>query len=149
MPELLFEIGCEEIPAEAVAGAVAGLKKAAEERFAANRLAFTGLEVWTTPRRLTLAVRELAEAQESKQEEITGPAWKVAYDPEGKPTKAAEGFAAKNGANVKDLIKVTTEKGEYIGIRRKLKAEKTVKLLPQILGELIRAGADVLVIDNP
>jgi glycyl-tRNA synthetase beta chain len=139
MPELLFEIGCEEIPAEAVHGAVAGLKKAAEERFAANRLQFSGLEVWTTPRRLTLVVRDLAEAQESKQEEITGPAWKVAFDAENNPTKAAEGFAAKNGAKVKDLIKVTTEKGEYIGIRRKLKAEKTVKLLPQILGELIRA----------
>jgi glycyl-tRNA synthetase beta chain len=139
MPELLFEIGCEEIPADAVAAAVAGLKKAAEERFAQQRIECQGLEVWTTPRRLTLVVRDLAAAQTSRQEEITGPAWRVAFDAEGKPTKAAEGFAAKNGVAVKDLVKVVSEKGEYVGVRRRLKSEKTAKLLPGILTELIRA----------
>ncbi len=141
MPELLFEIGCEEIPADAVAGAIAGLRQQALERFQSARLAVDPacVHVWCTPRRLTLAVEELPAAQPAVEEELTGPPWKVAFDAEGKPTKAAESFAQRNGVPVAKLQRIATDKGDYVGVRRKLKAEKTAKLLPGLLGELIRS----------
>lgn len=138
MSELLFEIGCEELPADAIPHAMKGLEASAREKFTAHRIAFDGLKVWSTPRRLTLVVTELADSQTVVQEQLMGPAWRIAFDAEGKPTKAAEGFAAKNNVAVGKLKKIVTDKGEYVGIERKLSAEKTAKLLPQILGELIR-----------
>lgn len=139
MPELLFEIGCEELPADAIGGAMQGLREAAESHLKAARLAYSGLQVWSTPRRLTLAISELATSQEAAHERLLGPAWRVAFGSDGKPTPAAEGFAAKQGVPVSKLVKVTTPKGDYVAVERRLKAEKTARLLPGILAELIRA----------
>ncbi len=139
MPELIFEIGCEELPADALAQATQGLARAAAERLKHARIPHEGLEAWSTPRRLTLIVRNLAAEQQVSEERITGPAWKAAFDAEGKATRAATGFAAKQGVEVSALVKVVTEKGEYVGIEKKLEAEKTADQLPRILQELIRA----------
>jgi glycyl-tRNA synthetase beta chain len=136
MPDLLFEIGCEELPADAIPGAVEGLAKLAAERLRQARIAHGELQVLTTPRRLALTVRDVAERQEATKEQVLGPPWNVAF-PDGKPAKAAEGFAARQGVPVKKLVKVETEKGAYVGLRRELKAERTARLLPALLTGLI------------
>ena len=139
MAELLFEIGCEELPAEALPMATRRLAELAEEKFTQARLEYSGLQTWSTPRRLTLAVNTLADRQAVSEERVTGPAWNIAFSADGTATRAAEGFAAKQGVPVSKLVKITTEKGEYVGVARKLRPEKTARLLPAMLEELISA----------
>jgi glycyl-tRNA synthetase beta chain len=138
MPELIFEIGCEELPADSLTAATKGLEEQARQLFTQHRIPFEGLAAWSTPRRLTLVVREMGEKQASVKEQVLGPAWNVAFTPDGKPTRAAEGFAAKQGVPVTSLKKATTEKGTYVSLERRLKAERTRTLLPDLLTELLR-----------
>src|SRR5919201_34909 len=96
MPSLLFEIGCEELPASACREAEAQLPELCRRHVGAepSRL-FIG------PRRLALLVEELPERTE--RERRRGPAERAAFDDGGKPTKAAEGFARAAGVAVEEL----------------------------------------------
>ncbi|MEK6711735.1 MAG: glycine--tRNA ligase subunit beta [Nitrospinota bacterium] len=113
--ELLFEIGTEEIPSVYMPGMLVELKKRAEAAFREARLAYKGLSTLGTPRRLVLHVEDLAERQENEEpKEILGPPVSAAFDKEGKPTKAALGFAKTNGVEVSALGRKQTEKGERL-----------------------------------
>ncbi len=137
--ELLFEIGAEEIPAGFLARALAELGPLAEQRLTAARLAYTRVITLGTPRRLALIVEGLAERQPDLEEVVSGPPKKAAYDAAGKPTKAAEAFAAKHGVAVSALELVTTDKGEYLSARRHERGLPTLELLPALLSGLLRA----------
>src|SRR5574337_25173 len=91
--ELLLEIGTEEIPSGYIPPAMADLKTVAGRLFQEHRLRFAGIRTLATPRRLTLLVDGLAEKQADSRREVVGPTKAVAFDAEGKPTRAAEGFA--------------------------------------------------------
>ena len=109
MPELLYEIGCEELPATFVAPTMAQMEQGFREKFAAAKLwnAESGTVcVYGTPRRLVLYATGLAARQADETLSVKGPSQAVAFDTEGKPTKAALGFAQKNTVPVEELAVV-------------------------------------------
>lgn len=89
MPNLVFEIGTEEIPAKFMPGALQELAENAKEKFADARIRYESMSVYGTPRRMVLIVSGISDLQEDLLEENKGPAKRIAYDAEGKPTKAA------------------------------------------------------------
>jgi glycyl-tRNA synthetase beta chain len=141
--ELLFEIGTEEIPAGFLSRAIAELPELARARLAAARLEHGDVPALGAPRRLTLSVAGLAERQEDLSETVTGPPASAAFDKEGKPTRAAAGFAQKVGVPVESLttVEVSGPKGKaaYVAARREVAGRRTLELLPGLLGDLARA----------
>jgi glycyl-tRNA synthetase beta chain len=102
--DLLLEIGTEEIPAKFLSAILNQLGELAKQKLADLRVDYSKIETFGTPRRLTLLVRELAEKQADKSAENKGPSLKVAFDAEGQPTKAAQGFARGQKIDVNALI---------------------------------------------
>ena len=96
--ELLFEVGCEEIPAGMLVRATEELKAGLEKQLAAESLAEgVTVEAFSTPRRLVLRAEGLAVRQADVVNEVIGPPKSVAYDPVGAPTRAAVSFAERQG----------------------------------------------------
>lgn len=137
--ELLLEIGTEEIPAAFLPKALRDMEEIAAKELAQNRIQHGRIRTMGTPRRLLLAIRELAERQEDQVLEKLGPACRVAFDGEGKPTPAALGFARGQGVAVEALERAVTDKGEYLCARRKIVGEPTEGLLPAILTKIVTA----------
>jgi glycyl-tRNA synthetase beta chain len=117
--ELLFEVGCEEIPAGMLSKAEEELRTNIEKLLTAENL-FDGVsvETFSAPRRLTAWVRGLQAKQADVESEVTGPPKSVAYDSVGAPTRAALSFAEKQHVHVSDLYLVQTPKGEYIATKQ-------------------------------
>lgn len=139
---LLVEIGCEEIPARFLEEAQNAFAKNLDVGLREARLFHESappVEAYSTPRRLVVRVPELLDKQADAVEEVLGPPVRVGLDKDGKPTRAAESFAEKNGAKVKDLIKMTTPKGEYLGLKKTTRGQPAIDLLPAILGGVISA----------
>ena len=135
--ELILEIGCEEIPAGFLDYAVQDLANLAKKALDDAALKFDNIGALGTPRRLALRVEGLVEKQEDREEEAYGPPVKIAYDEEGKPTKPALGFAKAQGVEFKDLTTVQRDRGEFLAVKRKIKGQKTDKILKEILPNLI------------
>ena len=93
---LLLEIGTEEIPAHAMPGILNQLKDLAQKNLTEARIDFGEIKTLGTPRRLALIVSDVAPNQADVEEEKRGASAKIAFDADGKPTKAAIGFAKKN-----------------------------------------------------
>ncbi len=137
---LLVEVGCEEIPARFLVGAREDLWRNLTEALAAARLVPEGASPalrFSTPRRLTIWFPSVLLKQSDQTDEIVGPPVRVAFDEAGKPTKAAESFAAKNSVDVARLARVTTPKGEYLAVRKTVKGQSAPKLLKKILADTI------------
>lgn len=137
--ELLLEIGAEEIPAGFVPKALAALEEMIRKELAAARLAFSDIKTLGTPRRLTLMVQGLPSLQPDAEVTAMGPSKKAAFDANGNPTKAAEGFAKGQGVSVSDLQVLETEKGEYLAVTKKETGRPTHELLAELLPKLISA----------
>jgi glycyl-tRNA synthetase beta chain len=135
--ELLLEIGTEEIPAAFMPDALSALKSLLEKELTANRIDCKKIETFGTPRRLVLMAYEMAAAQTDLTVEKMGPAKKIAFDDEGKPSKAAIGFAKGMGIDISEVTIVTTEKGDYICAKKYEKGAPTRDLLPEILTKVI------------
>jgi glycyl-tRNA synthetase beta chain len=136
--ELLLEIGTEEIPAGYLENALNELKNLTLSHLKDNRIYCSEeLLTYCTPRRLVLAVANIAEKQEDTVQEVTGPPKKAAYDPDGNPTKAALGFANKYGLSVDKLGCVETEKGEYLHARIEITGRPAKEVLAEILPNII------------
>mgnify|MGYP000968865658 CR=1 FL=1 len=112
--DYLLEIGVEEMPARFMEPALLELKETASVILKEQRLPFKNVETYGTPRRLTLYVEGLAGSQEPLEVEVKGPAAKVAFKPDGTPTRAAEGFARSQGVAVDDLIRKALGHVEYV-----------------------------------
>jgi glycyl-tRNA synthetase beta chain len=136
--DLLFELGCEEIPARMLARALADLPAAVEAKLSAARLEHKGVRALGTPRRLAVIVKELAERQPDLREEVVGPPASAAFAADGSLTKAGQGFAAKNGVAPDALAKkeVAGKKGLYVVAQRHVVGHETRALLPDLLREL-------------
>ena len=133
--KFLLEIGTEEIPDWMITNALADFEKrfmSALEKFdlAAGVVCSTD----ATPRRLTLMASGLQAQQSDKQETLTGPPKKIAFDSDGKPTKAAEGFAKRAGIDVADIEVGTDGK---LFIERSVKGRPTAEILSEVLPEVI------------
>lgn len=135
--ELFLELGTEEIPAGFIPRAMAEMEAIITRELTNARLTFGEVKTLATPRRLALMVRDIPAIQPDAEITATGPSKKAAYDADGKPTKAAEGFARGQGVDVSAIQIVTTDKGEYISITRTETGRPTHALLSEILPKLI------------
>ena len=114
MPRFVLEIGTEEIPPRFFPPALAQLRRDGRQMLERARLGFEDVKVYGAPRRLALVVDGLADRQASETREERGPAAKVAFDSDGNPTKAAQGFARRYGLSPEQLVKKETDQGEYV-----------------------------------
>jgi glycyl-tRNA synthetase beta chain len=137
MSDLLLEIGCENLPPASIKPAFEQLARLTAGRLAEHRLPYEEIYTTGSPRRLVLIVRGLAATQTSQTETVTGPPASRAFDGNGNPTQAAVGFARSQGVAVKDLECIPTERGEYMGVTRRLRSQRASVLLREILPGLI------------
>jgi glycyl-tRNA synthetase beta chain len=135
--DLLFEIGAEEIPASYVVPALTELDRAVREGLAGARLAFGSADAYATPRRLALVVRGLAARQDDLEREAAGPPAKVAFGPDGAPTKAALGFAKTQGVEVSALEVRETDRGPYVFARVTDRGRAAAEVVPGILSAAV------------
>lgn len=134
---MLLEIGTEEIPAASVVIGQNQLAERAQLLFDRYRLEYDVISTYGAPRRLALMVGNLDERQAKTVHEIKGPAKKVAYTPEGEPTKAAIGFAKSQGVAVESLETRVVDGGEYVFAVKEEEGRQTSDILATILPELI------------
>lgn len=135
--ELLLEIGTEEVPARFIPPVLEEMATAMRKRLEQERIGVGDIVTWGTPRRLTLAARDVAESQAEVSQEVLGPPKAVAFDQYGQPTAAAQGFAKAQGVPVSDLIEVETPRGVYLGVRKKTTGRPAKERLAEILPEFI------------
>ncbi|MHB9132365.1 MAG: glycine--tRNA ligase subunit beta [Armatimonadota bacterium] len=137
MSTILLEIGTEEMPAAFLPSALAQLYELARARFTAERIAFTTLHTWSTPRRITLYLTGVAEHQEAAVREVRGPSVQSAFASNGEPTQAALGFARSYGVSVNDLCIKKVDNTEYMAAIFRDEGAPTRELLPAIFTQLI------------
>ena len=135
--DYLLEIGVEEMPARFLDPALKELKEKAEAVFTEQRVSFKEIKTYGTPRRLPLFVEGLALNQASLEVEVKGPAVKVAFKPDGTPTRAAEGFARGQGVTVADLIIKPVGHVEYVFAVKREAGKPVRDVLPEIAVTLI------------
>jgi glycyl-tRNA synthetase beta chain len=136
--ELLFEIGCEEIPAGMLPKAEEELKANLEKLLTAENLgAGVTVETFSAPRRLAAWVQGLPIKQADVVHEVTGPPKSVAYDAVGEPTRAAVSFAEKQGLRLSEIYLVKTPKGEYLAAKQVKRGRTSEQILSEILPRVI------------
>ncbi len=128
----LLEVGTEELPADFIDSAIAQWEQRIPPSLEEEFLTPESINVYGTPRRLAVLMAGLPDQQSDRTETIKGPPAKAAFK-DGKPTKAAEGFARKQEVDIADLEIRPTEKGDFVFIEKKIKGRPT----PEILQELI------------
>ncbi len=134
--DFLFEIGLEELPARYVDEAEADLRKITENELKSGRILFTEVESFSTPRRIAVIVKDIAEKQENLDRKSIGPSVDAAYK-DGKLTKAGEGFIKSQGSEEKDIKIIENEKGKYISIEKFEEGKQTEEILPEILKNIL------------
>ena len=133
----LFEIGIEELPARYVNQAEEDLKQIITQELSNERIKFTNIQSFSTPRRFAVIVENISEKQEDLDKKSIGPSINVAYK-DGVLTKAGEGFVKSQNATIDDIKVVENEKGQYISIEQFIKGIATKDVLPQILDTVLR-----------
>ena len=135
--KFILELGVEEIPASYFAPAIAFLEEKLTHDLKALRLPFEELKIWGAPRRLAFGLWGLKENQPDVEEEVTGPPLSAAYDSNGNPTKAAEGFAKGQGVSVSDLKTINTPKGAYLAVKKSVVGRPAAEVLAEILPDML------------
>lgn len=135
MADLLFELGCEELPASAVRRAGEQLKDGITGRLSEAGLSWTDTQVLGTPRRLIVGVFGLPERQADSEKRQRGPALKAAFTDSGEPSGALLGFCRGQGVDVSEVER----EGEYVWVTKKVDGLPTAELLAEILPASVRA----------
>ncbi|OCH09827.1 glycine--tRNA ligase subunit beta [Aliivibrio fischeri] len=125
----LIELGTEELPPTALRSLAEAFASNFEAELKAADLAHQGVKWYATPRRLALKVAELAESQADKVVEKRGPAVSAAFDADGNPTKAAQGWARGNGITVEQADRLKTDKGEWLLHKEEVKGKPVQELV--------------------
>ena len=133
----LVEIGTEELPPKALKTLATSFADNVEAELNQAGLSFDKIEWFAAPRRLAVKVLNLATQQPSKEIEKRGPAVSAAFDAEGKPTKAAEGWARGCGITVEQAERIVTDKGEWLVHRAKIEGQPTKNLLNDIVANAL------------
>lgn len=136
---LLFELGSEELPPKTLLKLSQALLDNIEQGLKVAEIGFTGSKAYATPRRLAVIIENLADQQPDKLVEKRGPALQAAFTADGKPTKAAEGFAASCGTTADKLETLTTDKGAWLVFNQAVKGLPTTELIPGIIRQSIAA----------
>lgn len=133
----LAEIGTEELPPKALKKLAQAFAANVEQGLTQADLSFEQVEWFATPRRLAVKVLGLATHQPNKQVEKRGPAVAAAFDAQGNPTKAAEGWAKSCGIAVTEAERIATDKGEWLVYRATLEGKPTQQLLVEIIAQAL------------
>ncbi len=133
----LVEIGTEELPPKALKTLATSFADNVEAELNQAGLTFDKIEWFAAPRRLAVKVLNLATQQPSKEIEKRGPAVSAAFDAEGKPTKAAEGWARGCGITVDQAERIATDKGEWLVHRAKIEGQPTKNLLNDMVANAL------------
>ena len=133
----LVEIGTEELPPKALKTLATSFADNVEAELNQAGLSFDKIEWFAAPRRLAVKVLNLATQQPSKEIEKRGPAVSAAFDAEGNPTKAAEGWARGCGITVEQAERIATDKGEWLVHRAKIEGQPTKNLLNDIVANAL------------
>lgn len=136
MATFLLEVGTEELPADFVADAVKQWRTLIPQTLAANNLTNDAIHVYATPRRLAVLIQGLPPQQSDRFEEIKGPPAAAAFK-NGQPTKAAEGFAKKQGVELAALEIRPTDKGDFVFIRKTIAGRPTADILRELAPQWI------------
>ncbi len=126
---LLFEVGLEEMPAHVVTPSMKQLEEKTQRFLTDNRLAFDAIQAFSTPRRLAIHVTNLAEKQEDVEEEVKGPAKKIALDAEGNWSKAAQGFVRGQGLTTDDITFKELKGVEYVYVTKYTPGKSALEVL--------------------
>lgn len=135
--DLLIEIGTEELPPKALSALSAAFLQGVKAGLEKTDLSFSGIDKFASPRRLALRICDLAENQPDKNIERKGPALQAAYDENGCPTRAAQGFACSCGVEVEDLQKQETDKGAWLMFCCEQKGQPSAALIPAIINDAL------------
>jgi len=133
----LLEIGTEEQPAHSVLPAVEFIADELKKVFEDRNINFKEIQYLATPRRLVVLIKQLSEREPIKKETVWGPPKKVAFDSEGKPTKALEGFLRKNNATLEDVKILKKGKGEYVAIEKEVGGAATTDILKEAIPDIL------------
>ncbi|WP_041226150.1 glycine--tRNA ligase subunit beta [Crinalium epipsammum] len=136
MATFLLEVGTEELPAAFVADAIAQWKSRIPQTLGEYSLTTEAINVYGTPRRLAVVITGLPTQQPDREEEIKGPPAQAAFK-DGQPTKAAEGFARKQGVELAALEIRPTDKGDFVFVRKKFTGQPTAEILTSVVPQWI------------
>jgi glycyl-tRNA synthetase beta chain len=131
--DLLIELGTEELPPKALKKLIQAFEAGIKQGLEKAELSFSAIRSYAAPRRMAVVVDGLAIRQQDRVVERRGPAIAAAFDDEGNPTKALQGFARSCGATVDDLEKLETDKGTWLAYKQEQKGAETASLLVDIL----------------
>ncbi|AIR64448.1 glycine--tRNA ligase subunit beta [Cedecea neteri] len=129
----LVEIGTEELPPKALRSLAESFAANVTAELDAANIAHGEVKWFAAPRRLALKIANLAASQPDREVEKRGPAVSAAFDAEGKPSKAAEGWARGCGITVDQAERLATDKGEWLMYRAHVKGESVQALLPNMI----------------
>jgi glycyl-tRNA synthetase beta chain len=136
MPTFLLEVGTEELPADFIDDAIQTWQSQLPQTLDEQFLTAEAIEVYGTPRRLGVLIQGLPARQPDREEEVKGPPAKAAFK-DGKPTKAAEGFARKQGVALDALEVRDTEKGEFVFVLKKIEGRSCTEILSELIPQWI------------
>ncbi len=136
---VLFELGCEELPPKSLKTLRDALKNEVETRLNTAGFAFDRIDAYAAPRRLALLIHRVEAEQPDRVEEKRGPAAISAFDADGQPTKALQGFMRGAGITVDDLERIDTPKGEWLVYRKTVQGQSLDSILPTILKDALDA----------
>ena len=139
MNTLLLEIGTEEIPAGYIVPALEAMSATLSKKLTDSRIEHGRSKIYGTPRRLAVAIEDVAAKQQSVKSEVTGPPANIGFDANGKPTMAAQKFSEKVGVPLSKLKIRETPKGAYLTAEKSERGLATQTLLKEILPQVILA----------
>lgn len=135
--EFLIELGTEELPPTQLRTLAEAFAANFEAELKGASLTHEGVKWYAAPRRLALKVAALAEGQADKVVEKRGPAISVAFDAEGNPTKAAQGWARGNGITVDQADRLKTDKGEWLLFKQEVKGQATTEIVVDLAAKAL------------
>lgn len=133
--DLLIELGTEELPPKALKSLSNAFTNGVVEGLKAASLAPSDVTSFAAPRRMGILLKDVPVKQEDQQVEKRGPAKKAAFDADGNPTKAVEGFARSCGVSVNELQEIETSKGTWLGFRQQVAGKATADLIGDIVSQ--------------
>lgn len=136
MPAFLLEVGTEELPAGFLSDAIVQWKSRIPHSLATHNLPDAVVEVYGTPRRIAVLITGLPSQQADREEEIKGPPAQAAFK-DGQPTKAAIGFASKQGVDISALEIRPTEKGDFVFVNKQIPGRPIADILTELVPEWV------------
>ncbi len=137
--DLLVEVGLEELPHSFILNAVRDFESYFTRNLSDYKINFDKVKTYTTPRRLTLFIRNVMVKQDDYIIEKRGPSVEKAYTGEGEPSRALTGFIRGNNIDIEDIVIKESNNGRYVFLLRDIKGRNTQELLPEILDRTLKS----------